>query len=596
MFKLLKTMYFGLLFICLLSIMNAQAYALGNNEVNIIVEIKGSGETKLPLSNTGFDIYRISRSASFLGKENNEKKELKYEKTITTNPEGLASAYLNPGDYIIKNEVPFEYDYKLYKWVLEFTKEKNKPININLNTNNVNITQLERPTYPDLKYTERDLINHLKNSVVTVETDRGAISGFIIDNSGLIITTNNIIEDSLDYNIILDGISKVKANLVTEYPDKNIAVLIVNPEHIKDKTPIKFAQTTDNKPLLKENAKLFLIANPLKDQATIFEAKPTASSGNSLLTNIEMDYYMSGSPILNTKGQVVAIGYYKDLSLEGKEIVNDIINVADIYNIIDESKEKIVENNISIPENNVITLNSRSFPNEIFEQALETDFNIRNYTFKTGPFTVLLHSPPSYYNLNNKNKIEKHKLKRKKRNNKNQEATYPGVNPDSPFIEIKEWCQETENFKPYLFIEVSPKTGQTSGSAARGFASFLLGEAIGVPVYLGSKTLEFKDDFYNMELLVNGKVVEPLRRGRELNQALYYEYFKNLTTNSHSGLFYYDPLILISNNPEEPVNIEIRLYKASEKDTPINLKLKEKTIKLLLDDFQPYFDQLKNLN
>ena len=380
------------------------------------------------------------------------------------------------------------------------------------------------------------------------------------------ITTNNVLEDSLKFRVLIDRNKKLDAKLITTIPEKNLAVLLINPDKLLGRKAI---QIVDPDTAININDNIFTINLQPGGEKVLVNGKVTNTGDSNIITDIDISYNNAGSPLLNSDGKVIGVNSYILLANKPDSPEIKVIPAKDILAALDKAKQIINDQEIKPPSTDLIpVLTDEVFPTEDLKNALNKRYSLRNYTYNVGPFKIIVFSPPLYYNVVSKNKLEKYEIKRKKRKNKKKSTSkidIPAINPQSTFAQTKYWTKKPDKFKPLLIVKAIPKTGQTSGSSARGWASFLLGEAIGIPVYLGSKTLEFKDDFYNMELLVNGVPIKPIKRGRELNQALYYEYFKNLNTKSHSGLFYYDPHILISNNPSKVNNIEIKVYKVSDK-------------------------------
>ena len=459
--------------------------------------------------------------------------------------------------------------------------------------NNATIKEIEYNAYPEINYTGDELYNLLQNAVVTIETDNGRCIGSIIDESGLILTSNDIIEDSVTFNIIYENNKKVKAFLVKSIPEINLAILMVNPDTYNDKIILQPARLSKEASQINEGDMLISIGSLSNKDSDIKTGKVLKISDNNITSTINIDYNNAGGPVLNQKGEIIGVNSY--IEPIDKELPAEIktIPISQAVDLIEQARNIITSESFQMPSAKELPVMTENvFPAEELENALTNKFNLRDYTNSVGPFRVIVYSPSLYYSAVKQNKLDKFKLQKGKCKNKDKKLKeYKGTNPYNIFIELDQWTKETNNFKPYIIVEIVPKTGETAGSQARGWASFILGESLGVPVYLGPKSKTFKDDLYNLELLVDGQSVNPVKRGRISNQILYADYFKNLQTNSHSGLFLFNPEILLSNDANKK-EIELKLYKVSEKDKPISLKLKDKTIQSLLDDFQPYFKKL----
>ena len=437
----------------------------------------------------------------------------------------------------------------------------------------------------------------LEHAIVTVETDKGLANGFIADNSGLIITEYPITEGSSNFRVQLNDNTRLEAVHVQSAHDDGLAVLYVNPVNISNKESLLLVDSYSQPDI---NDIVYAVAAPGLFPEMIKEGKITFKNDKTLATSINYGENLSGAPLITSNGYVAGIIKHVRYNNLNNNIESRVIYASKADTLLKNARIAIEDPAFESPSADPLKPDSVGhYPVHILKNAVNDKYYARNYIYNSGPFKIILYTPPLYVHLAEKDKLSKFEIQKTRKRNNTQKpkkadkeeniVKIPAMNSHSPFKYLENWENNTDQFKAYFMIKVVPKTGHTSGSSARGWASFLLGEAIGCPVYLGSKTLEFKKDFKNLELYINGKLVKPVRIAREVNHNLYSDYFKNLSNQplTHSGLYLYDPAEVFSGINPESSEIEIKLYRADKNERPDSVTLKSHTLKKLLEDFSP---------
>ena len=146
-----------------------------------------------------------------------------------------------------------------------------------------------------------------------VVPERGTGSGFVIDDRGLILTNNPVVENTESLEVTLADKSKVAAKLVGRDPENDVAVIRVAVTGEK-LTPLRLGDSSQ----LQVGQMAIAIGNPFGLDRTITRGVVSAigrslksDSGRQIRNVIQTDAAInpgnSGGPLLNSRGEVIGI-------------------------------------------------------------------------------------------------------------------------------------------------------------------------------------------------------------------------------------------------------------------------------------------------
>ena len=154
------------------------------------------------------------------------------------------------------------------------------------------------------------IINDAVKSVVTVRTDVGQGTGFIIDNKGYLVTNAHVLSGGKKVNAITSNQEILPAEFIGYDPDLDIALLKIPGDYQK--------LTLANSNNVEVGEKVIAIGNPLGLQFSVSEGIVSGVNRqgmNGLKYYIQTDAALnpgnSGGPLINKKGQVIGINNFK---------------------------------------------------------------------------------------------------------------------------------------------------------------------------------------------------------------------------------------------------------------------------------------------
>jgi serine protease Do len=187
----------------------------------------------------------------------------------------------------------------------------------------------------------------MQDQVFRVFPVQGVGSGIIIDDRGHILTNNHVIDETDTLRVTLGDSKQVSAKVVGTDEETDLAVVRAEPLEINSKDPVKFQPVNlGNSEELKVGQIVIAVGNPFG-----LTGGPTVTAGiisslnrnvqfeNGILELVQTDAAInpgnSGGPLINTKGEVVAINTAKIPYGQGigfavpintvKSILNDLV-------------------------------------------------------------------------------------------------------------------------------------------------------------------------------------------------------------------------------------------------------------------------------
>lgn len=414
----------------------------------------------------------------------------------------------------------------------------------------------------------------LQNGVVTVWSEFGHGTGFIISKQGLVLTNQHVVGPSEYIALQFDSLRKVQAVLLAADPERDVAVLWCDLSAFPDAISLELAKTDELYPSLIEGEKVFTIGSPLNQQKIVTSGIASKIEKTAIISDVNINHGNSGGPLFNSQGQVVGITTFGDFTSRGGPGVSGILKIEEALPIIEQAKAKLAAT--ARPKPDLLPVEPTDlFPIDAIKSTLlQEKFDAKPYAMGVGDFDLVMITPPLKYRLERESEVRAAKEKGK-RNRKSEVAVQDSFRP---LDDLKNWEVYVGEYKPVLLIRVTPKLRETGGSILlRSLAAS--GGAYNVPA-----KLRFKADFYKMKLLCGSKEVTPILPGKIAHVVDVHSGLVNATDATYEGFYEY---------PADSVgpscgHVSLVLYGEKDPDKAFNKDVNEKSVTRVFDDFAPY--------
>ena len=437
---------------------------------------------------------------------------------------------------------------------------------------------------------EARLFREYRDGVFTIFGDAGHGSGFLVSESGLVLTNQHVVANSRYVRVQIDDSIKVAAHVVAVDSAEDVAVLRVNPSVVKGLPVLKIAPRREE--LAFEGERVIAIGSPLHQTKIVTSGIVSKVEENAIISDVNINPGNSGGPLLNMDGEVVAINTFGDFRDAGPG-VSGSISIYLALPTLEAAERSLASTEPPSPER--LPVMPRSiFPLKALEAAAaaewwDDDAYHVSKIGRTGNFEVRVFSPSFMYRTEKQGELRLAEARRERE----AKAGAGSAESYSPFEDLKSWGQYAGAYAPVVLVQISPKVGETTGSA---IANILAAAAAGYSgtVYRGSHKLEFKADLHDVAFERNGARIVEIERGMtfvplDVSMGSYYDYYYGADL-ARAGVFTLDPMAFAPEGGAWP-QIFLTVEDLKKPGNPTVFALPQRTIERIWADFAPYREQ-----
>jgi len=446
---------------------------------------------------------------------------------VVTGFDGKAETRLAPGSYRVTSERPLDFQGKAYSWSKDVSV-KGDAVTLDLSTDDT-VTSARTDGGAGNSGGLPALFREWQNSVVTVWSETGHGSGFLIDPQGLILTNQHVVGVSNYAAVQFSEALKVPATIVARSPEQDLAVLRVNSKHVSGITPVRLGYAENGSVPAVEGQQVFTIGSPLNQRKAMTSGIVSKIEPHAIISDVNINHGNSGGPLFTTDGLVLGVTTFGDFTSAGGPGISGIVRIDEARGLIEQARKNF--SGAPSAEETLPVEASTAYPlGALKEIVTSRQIKPEDYHFSASDFEVTLITPILTYGVDYA--VKNAALQERAKRNKKSTAITGTVDP---FQEYKNWAEYVGEFKPVLLIDARPKLVEGFWSAfGRGLA-----ESQGH--YGGPANLHFKSDFYRMRLYCGDREVIPIHPGKVEHRAQANNAAVRVNDITYEGLYTYVP-------------------------------------------------------
>jgi S1-C subfamily serine protease len=498
---------------------------------------------------------------------------------LTTGFDGTADIVLPCTAYSVASDAPAEFVGKLFRWDVRVTLRAESLTKLELSNDNAQVSSSAHDQ-PAIRTQDSltSLFKKHQSSVLTVWSEIGQGTGFLVDERGLVVTNQHVVGPSEYIAVQIDESHKAAAVLLSADPEKDVAILWTDMRSLPGSTVAPMAAAGSGEPLAVEGERVFTIGSPMSRRKILTTGIVSKLETRAILSDININHGNSGGPLFNSLGFVVGITTFKE-SANGAG-PSGIVRIEQVEEVLAHARLKMT--GIAPPVARMLPVEpTDTFPLDAIKAAASSDhFDARPYIFSEGDYDVAIITPVLKYWNENRAQMEavREKAKRTRHSNTAVQGTF------RPLDHLRSWKEYAGEYQPVIQIQAAPKLRETFGSALVRS----LTERNGVSTIPAK--LRFKTDFYKMRLICGGREIEPIQPGKEAKTLNEKNYFVNVTDATYIGIYTY-PYDAISQSCGRVV---LELYSEKNPDSAKIRTLDRTTVDRVSADFAPYRKVIAN--
>ena len=430
---------------------------------------------------------------------------------------------------------------------------------------------------------EAVIFQAVRDGVFTVYGDRGHGTGFLIDSDGLILTNSHVVMFSSHITVQIDERTRVEGVLLAEDKSKDVAVLRVAPEVVSGRPVLELAERPAID-LAFEGEKVVAIGSPLNQKRILTSGIVSKVEEGAIISDVNINPGNSGGPLINMDSEVIALITFLDSSPRGSGVSGSVpISVA--APVIAAARTRSL---VAAPPSAVLlpVAPSLPYPPECLQWAGKRCRVDKNYSIRgTRGFEITVETPPRRYALQT---AETERLAGERRGREEAAGLSESEMYDPLGDRVREWRQSVGDYGAVVIFRVTPKVGETGGSAfLNALGAFSAGYS--GTVYYGHSNYEFKADLQDFQVRDGQRVVPEVMRGMGMMPVSYSTARASMDDIAQRGVFVY--LSDVFSSPDSD-SLSVALEDLKRPGRTLTYPIPRACLEQIWVDFEPYRDML----
>lgn len=497
-----------------------------------------------------------------------------------TGLDGAASVSVHPGSYMLASASPAVLDGKRYTWSVPVAVLSGVVTHVELTNANATVdstsTEVERTRQ---LAPEMSIYALVREGVFRVEAGLGHGSGFLVDSLGLVLTNAHVVAGDTLATVVLDSLTRVRAQVILRDNEEDLAVLRVSPAWIVGKPVLAFAHPELGQPLVAAGERLFAVGFPLHQEQTLTSGIASSVREGAIISDVNINHGNSGGPLFNLAGDVVGVNTFGDFSSQGGPGVSGSIVITRALPFLARSRSEL--NALGSPDTTRLPLLPSTRFSVTVLKAFADSTSPKRYSLfddiDVGRFILQVTTPPIAYVRRKafEADVGKDRKRREARSGLSEPERY------SEMLDYRDWDQYVGDDRvPVVSFTVTPKLGETSGSVFRRL--LLTGAG-------GKQTIRYRSDLRAVRLYRNGVQVSPIMGGVTPVKQYVNDMWVDLKDVASYGYYVFSPEVFAPDSVGTPPALFLHLDDLKNPTSPSCTQLSREIVATIWNDFEMFY-------
>ena len=374
---------------------------------------------------------------------------------IVTALDGTADVRLRPGNYTVESDEPIAFQGKSYLWTQTLDIVAGRDAVLELTADNAEVESVPAGSTPSAALLEGDpssLPTEWQASVVALWTPTTRASGFVIDARGLIATNQRVIGTATSVEVQLTPAVKVAASVLVADPQRNVAVLWIDPGIAASVRPVPLGCAQAAKPPVAEGQEIFTIGVPLRLQKGMTSGTVSRVEAHAIVSDVVLAAGSAGGPVFTAGGRVVGITSIADEQDRRGRGDSRAVRIDDVCDVVSSAEEKMT--GAAPPVGTLLPVEPvQPFPADALKDAAERRVgSLSPYQMSSSDFDIAFITPVLTYGA-------QHPPRPTSGGERRRDARTSGAESAArrPLMEFANWSEYVADFPPVLLVRVTPK-------------------------------------------------------------------------------------------------------------------------------------------
>ena len=487
---------------------------------------------------------------------------------IVTGLDGTADVRLRPGNYTVESDQPVAFQGKTYQWTQIVDIVAGRDAVLELTADNAEAEPVASATAtsaPPLQAAALSLLTEWQGSVVALWTPTTRASGFVIDVKGLIATNQRVIGSAASAEVQLAPAVKVAASVLAADPERDVAVLWIDPKVAASVRPVPLPCGQAAKPHVVDGQDIFTIGAPRHDQKGVAAATVSRVEPHAIVADFIVGGGSAGGPVFAAGGGVVGITSLVDEKDESRRGGVRVVRIDDVCEVVASAEKKMKE--AAPPTGTHLPVEpAHPFPVEALKDAAQRRAgSLSPYQMSSSDFDVAFITPVLIYGAQYQS--EQASRRERGRGTRRSDAEPIIVGPSMDF---SNWSEYVADLPPVLLVRATPKL-------VEGFWTMLARRAVQVQGGSVPPIKRVRSGFSRMRAFCGDAEVTPIHPFK-LEQRV------SESDAIYEGLYVFDPGAL----GPQCGTVKLVLYSDKEPEKGDSRVVDPNVLQRIWQDFAPY--------